>query len=198
MFKPINETGNQRSLTRIRPPNNAEGRVGVEQKEKINERIPPRGVLVGFHAPRLLLFMEAGPGLAASGFGRPYRCGLLFYSTDSGLFHPLEERPALQLDVPLFRNIHPSLWQHTPYGSVDALARDLLALGRDQSFNGSGLRPDGDTASLLGPSRRGTTQPTSNEARNRGTQIRRAGAKSGEGTARIHGSRADSRTQQNQ
>jgi len=33
MFKPINETGDQRSLTRIRP-NNAEGRVEVEQKDK--------------------------------------------------------------------------------------------------------------------------------------------------------------------
>src|SRR5712672_1449865 len=145
MFKPINETRNQSSLTRIRPPTMRREGLTWSRRIKINERIPPRVVLVRFHAPRLLLFMEAGPGLAASGFGRPYRCGLLFYSTDSGLFHPQEERPALQLDVPLFRNIHPSLWQHTPYGSVDALARDLLALGGVKGFKGSGIRHVGDS-----------------------------------------------------
>ena len=82
-------------------------------------RMPKR---IGFHAPRLLLFMEAGPGLASCGFGCPDRTCLLFHSHDIDLFHPQETRPALPLDVRQFRGVYPGLWCYTHHGSVDTLA----------------------------------------------------------------------------
>src|SRR5215469_3245135 len=109
-------------------------REGVQpgkSKEKTNERISRKIVLVGFHAPRLLLFMELGSRVAPCSFGRPHRPCLLFNSSDPNLFHPQEARPALPLDVRELWDVYPGLWRHTYHGSLDTLAWELLAVWSD-------------------------------------------------------------------
>lgn len=149
-------------------------------KKKTHERISGKVVLVGFHAPRLLLFMEAGLGLAPRGFGCPHCARLLFHSRDLNLLHTQEARPALPLDVCQLWDVHPGLWYHAHYGSLDTLAWDLLALWGDQSCHGYGLGPHGDTACSIRSPDAGTSEPGSHEARNCRAQTRRAGASSSE------------------
>jgi hypothetical protein len=48
--------------------------------------------LVRFHAPRLLLFMEARLGLAPRGFGHPHCTRLFFDSCDFSLLAKLRRR----------------------------------------------------------------------------------------------------------
>src|SRR5258707_794127 len=140
---------------------------------KTHEGISRKVVLVGFHAPRLLLFVDARLGLAPRRFGRPYRTRLFFHSRDFSLFHTQEARPTFPLDVRQFWNVHPSLWCHTQYGSLDTLAWDVLALWGDQSCHCYGLGPHSDPACSICTPDAGTPEPGSHEARNRRAQTRR-------------------------
>src|SRR5206468_8406574 len=82
-----------------------------------------------FYAAWILLSVEPRAGLVPRYLGLSDRPRLLNNSHHSCLFHSQEKRPAVQLDVHLFRNFHPGVWRHTCHGSVDSLARNLLAVG---------------------------------------------------------------------
>src|SRR5436190_4533908 len=57
-----------------------------ESKEKTDERISRKVVLVGLHAPRLLLFMEPRSRMAPCSFGRTHSSRLLFNSSTFCVF----------------------------------------------------------------------------------------------------------------
>src|SRR6266850_1936135 len=117
-----------------------------------------------FHAARLLLFMETGPGLAPCGFGCPDRSRLLLHSHYPDLFHTQEARSAVQLDVLVLWNVHHGLWHHARHGSVDTLAWYVLALWCDQSCHCYCFGPHSYIARPFSSSGARAPQPGSNEA----------------------------------
>ena len=67
--------------------------------------------------------------LASRSFGHLDRARLFFDSPHANLLHPQKTGCPLQLGIRLFWSIHPDVWRHTCHGSVDSLARNLLAIG---------------------------------------------------------------------
>ena len=73
--------------------------------------------------------MAARLGLASRGVGHLDRARLFFDSPHAYLRHPQETGRFIQLGIRLSWSLHPDVWCHTRHGSVDSLARNLLAIG---------------------------------------------------------------------
>src|SRR5579863_3092258 len=135
------------------------------------------------HAARILLPMESGAGLAACDIGFDDCAGVRFDSGHASVVRAQAARPAVQLDVRLVRSVHRGLRGDARDGSVEFVARGLLAGGRNKGDHGHRFGAHGNPA-------RAADAPGAAIAEQRGMDSRERGA--GNGSPRSPGTGTES------
>src|SRR5580658_5558389 len=111
------------------------------------------------HAAWLLLHVESGIGLAACNFGLA-DCAFLFHdSLHAAVVCAQTTRLAVQLDVRAVWDVHRGVRSDARDGSVEFVARAILAGGRAEGGDGAGVCGDGDSAGATGAAGAGAAEP---------------------------------------
>src|SRR5580704_15710554 len=90
-------------------------------------------------AARFLLPVEFWPCMAQRSVGLPYCARLFHHSDHTSVVCPQASRRSIWLDVWTLRSVYRRVRHDAPYGSVESVARTILARGGHQGYYRGGI-----------------------------------------------------------